>query len=175
MSHRRHDLAEMTALYLIPIVAIVIASASGSLVTSVLPNPSHQLWTLFLSYIFWGLGTPLSWIILTLYFLRMMTQVPLKREVIVSLLLPIGPLGLSGFAIISLGKLARRVFVIREVLPHVQSTAPGEIFYVVGFLVGVVLWSFAIIWFGVAVVMLLVSGGFPFNMGWWGFIFPVGA
>ena len=87
----------MTALYLIPIVAIVIAAASGSLVASALPNQSHQLWTLFISYIFWGIGTPMSWIILTIYFLRMMTQLPLQREVIVSLLLPIGPLGLSGF------------------------------------------------------------------------------
>jgi tellurite resistance protein TehA-like permease len=97
MSHQRSELAEMTALYLIPIVAIVIAAASGSLVANVLTNDSHQLWTLFISYVFWGLGTPMSWIILTLYFLRMMTQTPLQREVIVSLLLPIGPLGLSGF------------------------------------------------------------------------------
>jgi tellurite resistance protein TehA-like permease len=26
----------------------------------------------------------------------------------------------------------------------------------------------------VAIVMIATSGGFPFNMGWWGFIFPVG-
>jgi tellurite resistance protein TehA-like permease len=88
----------MTALYLIPIASVVIAASSGSLVASVLRNEDHQLWTLLISYIFWGIGTPLSWIILTLYFLRMTTQQPLQREVIVSLLLPIGPLGLSGFS-----------------------------------------------------------------------------
>ena len=88
----------MTALYLIPIVAVVIAATSGALVAGAIPNQSHQLWTLLISYIFWGLGSPLSWIILTLYFLRMTIHKPLKREVIVSLLLPIGPLGLSGFS-----------------------------------------------------------------------------
>lgn len=88
----------MTALYLIPIVAVVIAATSGGLVAGAIPNPTHQLWTLIISYIFWGIGTPLSWIILTLYFLRMTTHKPLSREVIVSLLLPIGPLGLSGFS-----------------------------------------------------------------------------
>jgi tellurite resistance protein TehA-like permease len=46
-------------------------------------------------------------------------------------------------------------------------------FYVVGFLIGLILWGFAIVWFIVAVV-IATSGGFLFNMGWWGFIFPVG-
>jgi tellurite resistance protein TehA-like permease len=98
MTNHRGELAEMTALYLIPIVAVVIAATSGSLVARAIPNQSHQLWTLIISYIYWGIGTPLSWIILTIYFLRMTLHKPLSREVIVSLLLPIGPLSLSGFS-----------------------------------------------------------------------------
>ena len=88
----------MTALYLIPIVAVVIAATSGALVAGSIPNPKHQLWTLVISIVFWGLASPLSWIVLTLYFLRMTVHEPLKREVVVSLLLPIGPLGLEGFS-----------------------------------------------------------------------------
>jgi tellurite resistance protein TehA-like permease len=98
MSNRRPELVEMTALYFIPVVAIVIAATSGALIAGVLKNEKHQLWTLVISYVFWGIGTPLSWIILTIYFLRMTVHRPLQREVIVSLLLPIGPLGLSGFS-----------------------------------------------------------------------------
>ena len=98
MSNKRSDLEEMTALYLIPIVAVVIVATSGAIVGGAIPNQQHQLWTLIISYIYWGIGTPLSWIVMTLYFLRMTVQKPLKREVIVSLLLPIGPLGLSGFS-----------------------------------------------------------------------------
>lgn len=98
MSNKRKELAEMTALYLIPIVAIVIAAASGGIVAGALKNHDHQLWTLILSYIFWGIGTPLSWIIITIYFLRLTVHKPVEREVIVSLLLPIGPLSLSGFS-----------------------------------------------------------------------------
>lgn len=98
MTNRRSDLAEMTSLYLIPIVSVVIAAASGAILAGAIPNTSHQLWTLIISYIFWGLGSPLSWIILTIYFLRLTIHEPLKREVIVSLLLPIGPLALSGFS-----------------------------------------------------------------------------
>lgn len=172
MSNRRSDLAELTALYLIPIVSVVIAATSGGLVAGAIPNHNHQLWTLIISYIFWGIGTPLSWIILTLYFLRMTVHKPLQREVIVSLLLPIGPLGLSGFSIISLGKLAKRLFPSTHSLPHVAHA--GDVFYIAGFLVGIILWGFAIVWFIVAVITIATSGGFPFNMGWWGFIFPVG-
>lgn len=75
--------------------------------------------------------------------------------------------------IISLGKQAKVLFTLTHSLPHVQ-THPGDVFYIVGVLVGLILWGFAIVWFVVAVMMLAVSGGFPFNMGWWGFIFPVG-
>lgn len=79
----------------------------------------------------------------------------------------------SADRIISLGKQAKVLFALTHSLPHVQ-THPGDVFYIVGVLVGLILWGFAIVWFVVAVMMLAVSGGFPFNMGWWGFIFPVG-
>ncbi|KAK0113970.1 hypothetical protein ONS96_014818 [Cadophora gregata f. sp. sojae] len=172
MSNQRSDLEEMTALYLIPIVSVVIAATSGGLVAGAISDPNHRLWTLIISYIFWGIGSPLSWIILTLYFLRMTIHKPLKREVIVSLLLPIGPLSLSGFSIIVLGKLSRNLFPVTHTL-H-KFAGAGDVFYAVGFLVGLILWGFSIVWFFVAVVMIATSGGFPFNMGWWGFIFPVG-
>ena len=98
MTNQHSELAEMTALYFIPIVSVVIAATSGGLVAGVLPDPNHRLWTLVISYVLWGIGSPLSWVILTLYFLRMTVHKPLKREVIVSLLLPVGPLSLSGFS-----------------------------------------------------------------------------
>lgn len=172
-------------------VSVVIAATSGGLVAGALPNQNHQLWTLVISYIFWGIESPLSWIILTLYFLRMTVHKSLKREVIVSLLLPIGPLGLSGlssakpeafgveghrtlknYSLIVLGKLAKSVFAATDALPHVARA--GDVFYLIGVGVGIILWGFAIVWFIVAVMMIATAGGFPFNMGWWGFIFPVG-
>jgi len=97
---------------------------------------------------------------------------PLQREVIVSLLLPIGPLGLSGFALIVLGKVARHNFPITGVIPSAANA--GEIFYLVGMTVSLILWGFAVIWFIIAIIMTETAYPFPFNMGWWGFVFPVG-
>lgn len=71
-----------------------------------------------------------------------------------------------------LGKLAKHLFPSTHTLPHVSDA--GDVFYIVGVIVGIILWGFAIVWFIVAIMMIATSGGFPFNMGWWGFIFPVG-
>ena len=190
MSNRRGKLEQMTALWLIPIVSIVIVASCGSIVASVLPNPQHRLWTLIISYVFWGIGMPMSWIILTIYFLRLTVHEPLTREVIVSALLPVGPLGLGSFSwvsadlkryarwklirrrIIQLGKQAKVIFPLTNALPLVATA--GETFYAVGFLVGIVMWGFAVIWLVIAVIMIVQTKRFPFNMGWWGFIFPMG-
>ncbi|ORY16795.1 voltage-dependent anion channel [Clohesyomyces aquaticus] len=172
MSNRRAELAEMTALYFIPILSTVIAAASGALVAGALTNTKHQLWTLVISYVLWGIGTPLSWIILTIYFLRLTVHRPLEREVIVSLLLPIGPLGLSGFSLIALGKVARHSFAVNDVIPKVAHA--GDFFYMISLVVGIILWGFALVWFIVAIIMIVTAFPFPFNMGWWGFVFPVG-
>lgn len=50
----------------------------------------------------------------------------------------------------------------------------GDVFYIVGVLAGIMLWGFATVWLIVAIIMIATFGRFPFNMGWWGFIFPVG-
>ena len=55
-----------------------------------------------------------------------------------------------------------------------KDTAPGDVIYAVSVFVGLNLWGFSIPWFIGAVMMVAAAGGFPFNMGWWGFIFPVG-
>lgn len=71
-----------------------------------------------------------------------------------------------------LGKDVKGLFPLSHSLPHV--TRPGDILYVIGFGVGLILWGFALVWFVVAVIMITTAGSFPFNMGWWGFIFPAG-
>lgn len=82
------------------------------------------------------------------------------------------PLKLTLHSITLLGKLAKNLFPVTSSLPHVAHA--GDMFYVIGFLVGLILWGFAIVWFVVAMMMIALAGGFPFNMGWWGFIFPIG-
>ena len=91
------ELSTMTAAWLLPIVATIVAAASGNIVAEVLPNPNHALWTVIVSYVLWGTGVPLAMFVLVIYFQRLTVHKPPPREVIVSVFLPLGPLGQGGF------------------------------------------------------------------------------
>ncbi|KAH8809938.1 malate permease [Hyaloscypha sp. PMI_1271] len=168
----RNQLLSMTAVWLLPIVAPIVASASGSIVASVLPNPQHALWTIIISYILWGTGVPLAMAVLVIYFQRLTLHALPPREVIVSVFLPLGPLGQGGFAIMNLGSVAIEVFVETGTLQS-STTNSAEILYVLGWLVATIMWGSGLVWLFFAVASITRSK-FPFNMGWWGFTFPLG-
>jgi tellurite resistance protein TehA-like permease len=92
--------------------------------------------------------------------------------VIVSVFLPLGPLGQGGFAIMQLGKVASTLFPISGTLQS-GSTNSREMLYVVGWLAATIMWGFGLVWLFFAAASISRSR-FPFNMGWWGFTFPLG-
>lgn len=161
----------MTAAWLLPIVATIVAAASGSVVASVLPNDQHALWTIITSYIIWGCGVPLAMFTMVIYFQRLTLHALPPREVIVSVFLPLGPLGQGAFGIMQLGRDAMNVFPRTHTVP--SAPAAGEIFYSIGLLMALVMWGFGLIWLFFALASISRSK-FPFNMGWWGFTFPLG-
>ncbi|KAI9825079.1 MAG: hypothetical protein M1832_001399 [Thelocarpon impressellum] len=169
MNVHETDISTMTAAWLLPIVSTVVAAASGAVVADVLPDPQHALWTLIASYVLWGTGVPLAMVTLVIYFQRLMVHKLPPREVIVSVFLPLGPMGQGGFGILTLGRVAQRV------LPQTHTLTPfaGEILYVLGFVTALIMWGFGLVWFFFAVASIS-RARFPFNMGWWGFTFPVG-
>jgi tellurite resistance protein TehA-like permease len=170
MSLHKSNLASMTAAWLLPVVSTIVASATGGIIAEVLPDPNHALWTLIASYILWGTGVPLAMTILVLYFARLTIHHIPPREVIVSVFLPLGPLGQGGFAIMQLGKVSMQLFPITGSLLGGSS---GETLYNVGFLMAIIMWGYGIVWLFFALASISRSK-FPFNMGWWGFTFPLG-
>lgn len=166
------DLSGMTAAWLLPIVAPIVAAASGGVVAESLPNPQHVLWTVIVSYVLWGTGVPLAMVVLVVYFQRLTMHKLPPREVIVSVFLPLGPLGQGGFALMQLGKVALTTFPVTDTLV-VPSGHAGEILYVVGWMMALIMWGFGLVWLFFALASITRSR-FPFNMGWWGFTFPLG-
>jgi tellurite resistance protein TehA-like permease len=165
------QLKTMTAVWLLPIVSTIVAAASGGIVSSVLENDQHALWTIIISYVLWGCGVPLAMVVLTMYFQRLTLHDIPPREVIVSVFLPLGPLGQGGFGLMQLGTEAMRVFPRTLTLPLTDQAGP--ILYVLGFAIALVMWGFGLVWLFFAVASITRSK-FPFNMGWWGFTFPLG-
>lgn len=164
-------LQSTTAIYLLPIVASIVASASGALIAQSLTNPDHAFWTLIVSYILWGVGVPLAMIILVIYFHRLMHHHLPPKEVIVSCFLPLGPLGQGGFAIMQLGKAAMIILPRADLKDLPRET--GTVLYAIGLVVGLIMWAMAMPWLFIAVAAI-ARDRFPFNMGWWGFTFPLG-
>ncbi|KAJ5215585.1 uncharacterized protein N7498_001992 [Penicillium cinerascens] len=92
------------------------------------------------------------------------------KGLIVSTFLPLGPLGQGGFGIQKLGVAAQKIFPITNTL----QMGAGDVFYDVGFLIGLILWSYGCLWLFFATCAIIRLGKFPFNLGWWAFIFPLG-
>ncbi|KAI2062769.1 Plasma membrane sulfite pump involved in sulfite metabolism, partial [Ophidiomyces ophidiicola] len=162
-------LETMTAAWLLPIVAPVVAAASGGVVANALTNDQHALITVVVCYIMWGSAVPFAMVIIVIYFQRLALHKIVPSAVIVSTLLPVGPLGQGGFGIMQLGIVARRVFPATGVL----SQLSGEIFYSVGVFVALIMWGFGLVWLWFAAASF-ARGPFPFNLGWWAFTFPIG-
>jgi tellurite resistance protein TehA-like permease len=166
----KHKFADetMTAAWLLPVVAPIVAAASGAVVASALPNVEHALWTIITSYVLWGTGVPLAFVVLVIYFHRLAVYKLPPQEVIVSVFLPLGPMGQGGYGIMQLGKVAMEVFPKANML----HPSAGEILYVTGFGVAIILWGFGLVWLFFALASISRSK-FPFNMGWWGTSSPI--
>lgn len=111
--------------------------------------------------------------VLVIYFQRLTLHKLPPREVIVSVFLPLGPLGQGGFAVQELGVVALKIFPLTNTLPMADSLHAGEILYVLGWIVSLIMWGFGLVWLFFAFASITRSR-FPFNMGWWGFTFPLG-
>jgi tellurite resistance protein TehA-like permease len=92
------QLSSMTAIWLLPVASCVVASGTGAVVADLLLNPNHALWTIIVSYVLWGVGICLSMIVYVIYFQRLTVHKLPHKGVIMSVFLPMGPLGSGTFA-----------------------------------------------------------------------------
>lgn len=93
-------LEAMGAAWLLPIVACVVAAASGGIVAEVLPDPQYALGTLVASFVLWGVGVPFALVVIVIYSTRLMLHKLPQKAVIVSTFLPLGPLGQGGYGLV---------------------------------------------------------------------------
>ncbi|KAF6820230.1 c4-dicarboxylate transporter malic acid transport [Colletotrichum sojae] len=172
----RPGLQAVTAASLLPIVPTVVASSTGGLVAEALSDPNKAFITLVTSYILWGIGICFSGMVLALYFHRLTIHSIPSKEAIVSVFLPIGPLGQGGFGIQQLGKVSLKL--IRQTTAFTVSAPSavhgGEVLYFLGIFLALIMWGFALVWLSFALISIATMQKFPFNMGWWGFTFPLG-
>ena len=166
---QEHSLEQMTGVWLLPVVpAEVTASSAGYLAQHL---PAAQAQTLVLSgYALWGVSVPVAMGILALLYLRLSLYKLPAKELGVSSWLALGPIGTGAFALQTLGAAAQHALVNPELHAFAAIAAP------IGTFGALILWGFGLWWLVIAAGMTIrqASQQLPFNLGWWGFTFPVG-
>ncbi|NBF02625.1 C4-dicarboxylate ABC transporter [Pseudomonas sp. Fl5BN2] len=169
-TRQEHSIDQMTAVWLLPVVAAEVAAASGGLLAPHLQDAHGQLVMLSTSYVLWAFSLPVAFSILTILLLRMALHKLPHESMAASSWLALGPIGTGALGMLVLGADAPAIFSANG-LPGVGEIAAG-----LGLVAGLTLWGFGLWWMLMAVLITrrYLREGIPFNLGWWGFTFPLG-
>ena len=169
-TRQEHSIDQMTAVWLLPVVAAEVAAASGGLLAPHLTDAHSQLVVLTTSYVLWAFSLPVAFSILTILMLRMALHKLPHENMAASSWLALGPIGTGALGMLLLGGDAPAIFAANG-LPGIGEIASG-----VGLIAGITLWGFGLWWMLIALLITVryLRDGIPFNLGWWGFTFPLG-
>ena len=169
-TRQEHSIDQRTAVWLLPVVAAEVAAASGGLLAPHLADAHGQLVMLVTSYVLWAFSLPVAFSILTILLLRMALHKLPHENMAASSWLALGPIGTGALGMLLLGADSPVIFAANG-LPGVGEIAAG-----LGLVAGITLWGFGLWWMLMAVLITLryLRAGIPFNLGWWGFTFPLG-
>ncbi|MEX3772163.1 TDT family transporter [Pseudomonas sp. MYb118] len=169
-TRQEHSIDQMTAVWLLPVVAAEVAAASGGLLAPHLTGAHGQLVVLVTSYVLWAFSLPVALSILTILLLRMALHKLPHENMAASSWLALGPIGTGALGMLVLGNDAPAIFAANG-MPGVGEIAAG-----LGLVAGITLWGFGLWWMLIAFLITCryLSSGIPFNLGWWGFTFPLG-
>lgn len=169
-TRQEHRIDQMTAVWLLPVVAAEVAAVSGGLLAAHLPDAHSQFNVLITSYVLWALSVPVAFSILTILLLRMALHKLPHESMAASSWLALGPISTGALGLMVLGADAPSVFAAHGL------QGVGEIASGLGLIAGILLWGVGVWWLLMALLITAryLRNGMPFNLGWWGFTFPLG-
>ena len=169
-TRQNHAMENMTAIWLLPMVAAEVTAASGGLLLQHLPISTESIAILYVSYALWAISVLPAMGVLVILFLRMVLHKLPGRDMAVSCWLSLGPIGTGTLGLIVLGEAAARMLA-GDSHAYIGQMAQG-----VGVVGAVIFWGYGMYWLVMAMLITLryLRDGLPFNMGWWGFTFPLG-
>ncbi len=169
-TRQAHSIDQMTAVWLLPVVAAEVVAASGGLLVPHLADPALQLTILVASYALWALSVPLAMSILVILVLRMAIHKLPPAGMAASSWLALGPIGTGALGLLVMGSAAPAVFAANG-LGDIGNAAHG-----IGVIGGLLLWGYGLWWMASAILITMryLRDGLPFNLGWWGYTFPLG-
>ncbi|KAJ7678495.1 voltage-dependent anion channel [Mycena rosella] len=168
MTKHQHSLSGMSALWILPMVTLIVSSSTGGLLASALTaHPTFVSLTTAISFTLLSMGLSLALMIITVYLMRLAIHGPLDAHLILSSFIILGPLGQGGFSLLvnsqNLAKL------------HLGASLSAEAIQSVCFCAAWVLWSMGLIWLCIAfcsIYSVLRRQSIPFSVAYWGIVFP---
>ena len=168
-TRQAHRIDQMTAVWLLPVVAAEVAAASGGLLLPHLAAGEHFT-VLVASYVLWAYSVPVALSLLVILLLRLALHRLPPASMAASSWLALGPIATGALGLLVLGSAAPAVFAAHGL------AGIGEIARGLGLLGALLLWGLGLWWLALAVLVTQRQAreGMPFNLGWWGFTFPLG-
>ncbi|ABI62395.1 TDT family transporter [Granulibacter bethesdensis] len=169
-TRHEHSLDGMTAVWLLPVVAAEVAGASGGLLAPHLADSANQFTMLVTSCVLWACSVPVAFSILTLLVLRMALHKLPHDSMAASSWLALGPIGTGALGMLLIGADAPAI------LAQHHMAATGVTVQGLGIMAALLLWGFGLWWMMLATLITIRywRAGVPFNLGWWGYTFPLG-
>jgi tellurite resistance protein TehA-like permease len=173
-----HALERMSTVWLLPVVPLIVAASSGGLFSlALLDEPLKASLTVAVSAFMVIIGLSLAFMMLTVYLLRLIVYGLPQGATVLSVFLPIGPMGQAGFAIILIGRTSKALLPIKGSSPDdlVGSQFSGEVISILCVCIAFTLWALATMWLVFALLGLqhvLRRARIPFKVTFWGLIFP---
>jgi tellurite resistance protein TehA-like permease len=84
-------------MWFLPFLPSIVAASSGSLVAQVLQLAQHRSLTVITSYFTWSVGVLPAMALVVLYIFRFLQHKMPSQNQVMSMMIPVGPLGLGTF------------------------------------------------------------------------------
>ena len=167
----------MTATWLLPVITLIVASSSGGVLCGSVQVYSqlHALQTFTVSVFMVAVGLSLALMILTIYLFRLILHGLPHGISTLSVFLPLGPTGQSGYAILLIGQNINKILPFPSQSTLLNSSSTGATVEVISICVSFLLWSLATMWILYALLALysgLQQSRVAFKLSFWGLVFP---
>jgi len=180
VTRHRHSMEALTALWMLPVVAPIVASTTGGVVANSLQiySEAHATTIYLTSLVLVIVGLSLALMLLCLYLLRLMVNGLPQGGLILSVFLPLGPCGQGGYSLVLIGRYFNAFLPLENSSsPFISSPRTGEIVMIICFSAAFILWSIGLFWGVFAVIAFTERAwtqGISFTISSWGVIFPSG-
>ncbi|KAH9946983.1 voltage-dependent anion channel [Amylocystis lapponica] len=179
MVRQDHSISNMAALWLLPVVTLIVASSAGGLLSDALRphSATYALVTTAFSFTMVANGLSLALMMITVYLLRLIIRGLPDPSLILSAFIVLGPLGQGGFSLLVNGQALSELLPLHNYGRFPEAPLAGQMIYAGCFCAAYLLWSMGIGWILVAccsIFHVLRRNKVKFSLSFWGLVFPNG-